>query len=75
MSLNQVCYRTLGHDKPWSLEVYKSLGGYSVWEKILKEKIALLSEIPPFQAMVCGFKRYSETFEKCSMLLKVKPPA
>ena len=34
----QVCFRTLEFDTPWSLENYRKLGGYSVWEKILKEK-------------------------------------
>lgn len=35
---NQVCYRTLHLDKPWSLEAYESVGGYQVWRKILQEK-------------------------------------
>ena len=35
-----VCYGTLGLDKPWSIESYKSTGGYEAWEKILKEKIS-----------------------------------
>ncbi len=34
----QVCFRTLQFDKPWTLENYRKVGGYSVWEKILKEK-------------------------------------
>ncbi len=38
MQFNQVCYRTLQFDEPWTLENYRKLGGYSVWEKILKEK-------------------------------------
>lgn len=38
MSLNQVCYRTLEFDQPWTLENYRKVGGYSMWEKILKEK-------------------------------------
>ena len=37
---NQVCFRTLHHDKPWSLEAYQSVGGYQVWQKILREKNA-----------------------------------
>lgn len=37
--INQVCFRTLHHAKPWSLEAYLSVGGYEVWRKILKEKI------------------------------------
>ena len=35
---NEVCFRTLHLDKPYTLESYKSVGGYQVWEKILKEK-------------------------------------
>ena len=34
----QVCFRTLEFDQPWTLENYKRVGGYSVLEKILKEK-------------------------------------
>lgn len=37
---DQVCYRTLHLEKPWSLESYRSVGGYKVWEKIIREKIA-----------------------------------
>ncbi|MFO1351150.1 MAG: NADH-quinone oxidoreductase subunit NuoF [Gammaproteobacteria bacterium] len=35
MVLNEVCYKTLGHDRPWSLETYQSLGGYDAWKKTL----------------------------------------
>ncbi|MBS0288045.1 MAG: NADH-quinone oxidoreductase subunit NuoF [Proteobacteria bacterium] len=35
---NLVCFRTLHCDKPWSLEAYRSVGGYEVWQKILKNK-------------------------------------
>lgn len=35
---NQICFRTLHLDKPWSLEAYKSVGGYTVWERILREQ-------------------------------------
>ena len=38
MQLNQVCYRSLHLNVPWTLKTYQSLGGYSVWQKILKEK-------------------------------------
>ena len=37
--LNLTCYATRGHDRPWSMETYRSLGGYTVWERILREKI------------------------------------
>ncbi|QQS54524.1 MAG: NADH-quinone oxidoreductase subunit NuoF [Candidatus Competibacteraceae bacterium] len=32
---NEVCYRTLGLDRPWSIETYAGLGGYEAWKKIL----------------------------------------
>ena len=35
---NEVCFRTLHMDKPWTLESYQSVGGYDVLKKILKEK-------------------------------------
>lgn len=33
---NEVCFRTLHLDKPWTMESYQSVGGYQVWQKILK---------------------------------------
>jgi NADH-quinone oxidoreductase subunit F len=36
---NEICFRTLHLDKPWALDTYRSVGGYTQWEKILKEKI------------------------------------
>jgi NADH-quinone oxidoreductase subunit F len=38
IALNQVCYRTLQFDEPWTFENYKKVGGYSVLEKIFKDK-------------------------------------
>jgi NADH-quinone oxidoreductase subunit F len=35
---NEVCFRTLHLDKPWTLESYRSVGGYEVLRKILEEK-------------------------------------
>jgi len=32
---NEVCYRTLGLDRSWSIETYMSVGGYEAWKKIL----------------------------------------
>jgi len=37
---NEVCLRTIHLDKPYSLEAYLSVGGYSYWNKILTEKIS-----------------------------------
>jgi NADH-quinone oxidoreductase subunit F len=37
--LNQICFRTLDLPEPWTLQTYRSAGGYAVWEKILREKI------------------------------------
>ncbi|WP_116964503.1 NADH-quinone oxidoreductase subunit NuoF [Fastidiosibacter lacustris] len=36
---NEVCFRTLHLERPWSLKSYESVGGYSYWKKILDEKI------------------------------------
>ena len=36
--LNQVCFRTLEFDQPWTLENYRKVGGYVQLEAILKEK-------------------------------------
>lgn len=36
---NDVCFRTLNLDKPWTLETYLSAGGYEQWKKILRDKI------------------------------------
>ena len=36
---NEVCYRTLGLDQPWSLETYRSVGGYEAWRKILNGQL------------------------------------
>lgn len=36
---NEVCFRTLHMDKPWTLENYLSVGGYEQLKKILREKI------------------------------------
>lgn len=38
--LNQVCYRTLSYDEPWSLATYQKVGGYTALNRILKEKIS-----------------------------------
>lgn len=35
---NQVCFRTLHLDQPWTLASYQSIGGYQVWQKILQER-------------------------------------
>lgn len=35
---NDICFRTLHLDQPWSLASYRSVGGYEVLEKILTEK-------------------------------------
>jgi len=37
---NNVCYQTLKFDEPWTLESYLSVGGYSAWEKIIRENIS-----------------------------------
>jgi NADH-quinone oxidoreductase subunit F len=37
---NLVCYETLKFDnEPYSLENYRKIGGYEVWEKVLKGEL------------------------------------
>lgn len=38
MLQNQVCFRTLELNEPWTLQSYESIGGYKVWKDILKNK-------------------------------------
>ncbi len=45
---NEVCYRTLGLNKPWSIDAYRSVGGYAAWQKIIDGQInidTVLSEV------------------------------
>ena len=36
---NEVCYRTLGLERSWCIETYRSVGGYEAWKKILAGQI------------------------------------
>ena len=36
--VNEVCYRTIGHEQSASLATYQRLGGYSAWQAILRDK-------------------------------------
>ena len=36
--VNEVCFRTLHVDKPWTLDAYMANDGYVAWKKILKDK-------------------------------------
>ncbi len=38
VSHTPVCFATLEHEQPWSLEAYIASGGYQAWKKILEEK-------------------------------------
>ena len=38
--MDDVVYQTRNLDTPWSLDTYKSIGGYQALEKILREKIS-----------------------------------
>ena len=39
IELNLTCFETRQHDEPWSYDTYRKIGGYSAWEKILRENI------------------------------------
>lgn len=36
---NEVCFRSLHLNQPWTMPTYESIGGYQQWRKILNEKI------------------------------------
>lgn len=36
---NEICFRTLHLDQPWTLKTYCNAGGYEQWKKILRDKI------------------------------------
>ncbi len=38
MQQGEIVYRTMGLDEPWSLESYRSVGGYQAWERLLSER-------------------------------------
>ncbi len=38
IKLDLTCYATRSLPEPWSMKTYRSIGGYSAWEKILREK-------------------------------------
>jgi NADH-quinone oxidoreductase subunit F len=35
---NEICFRNLDQEQPWTLASYEASGGYKVWRKILAEK-------------------------------------
>jgi NADH-quinone oxidoreductase subunit F len=36
--MNLTLFEALGLERPWTLETYRTIGGYEVWERILREK-------------------------------------
>jgi len=38
LALDLTCYATRNLPEPWSMATYRSIGGYSAWETILREK-------------------------------------
>ena len=38
VELDLTCFATLKFDEPWTLENYRAIGGYTAWEKIVKER-------------------------------------
>jgi NADH-quinone oxidoreductase subunit F len=47
---NEVCFATLGLDRSWSMESYRSVGGYQAWERILGERISSADVIEEVKA-------------------------
>ena len=48
--MNLVLFESLHMERPWTLETYRKIGGYEVWEKILREKPARDSIIDAVKA-------------------------
>jgi len=38
VELDLTCFATLKFDEPWTLENYRAIGGYTAWEKIVKDR-------------------------------------
>ncbi len=36
--VNEVCFRNLDKERPWTLDAYRSDGGYEAWRRILREQ-------------------------------------
>ena len=36
--MNLTLFEILKYEQPWKLETYRKIGGYEVWERILREK-------------------------------------
>jgi len=48
--MNLVLFESLKLDQPWTLQTYRSIGGYDMWEKYLREKPARESVIDALKA-------------------------
>jgi NADH-quinone oxidoreductase subunit F len=48
--LNLLLFESMKLDKPWTLQTYRSIGGYDIWEKYLREKPARESIIDAVKA-------------------------
>lgn len=51
---NEICFRTLHLDKPWTLETYLNAGGYAQWKKILEEKSHLKKSLKQLKCRHCA---------------------
>ena len=47
--MNLVLFESMKLDKPWTLETYRKIGGYEVWEKTMREK-------PTRESIIDGLK-------------------
>ena len=55
---NEVCFRTLKYDTPWSLESYLKEEGYQAWKKVLAERTQPDGEGQPDPELVFREERY-----------------
>ena len=47
---NLVCLATLDSDEPWTLDTYRSTGGYQVWEQVLAGELSVETVIEQLKA-------------------------
>ena len=74
---NEVCFRTLHLDEPWTLKTYESAGGYAMWRKILKEKtppIDIINELKISVLRGRGGAGFPDRFEMEVLCYRVMLP-
>ena len=56
---NEVCFRTLNLETPWSLEAYESVGGYSTLKRIAAGELNYENIIDELFISMCRDSRFN----------------